>query len=218
MGVWSTVRSSLFAGIALVAPLVVTVFAIQFLVRWLTRLIDPVVQETRLAQYTANIEIVAQLLALAIILGSLVALGYIAQRSSGERLFGLVDRGVGLVPLVRVIYSSVRQVSNALMEQSDRFERVVVVEYPRDGMYTLGFVTGDSPAPISDLAGQDTYNVFTPNSPNPTAGRLVMVPEEKVHEVDISVRRGVRLIVTTGIEERQEEVAALVGDGERPPA
>lgn len=217
MCVWSTIRSSLLAGVALVAPLVVTVLVLQFLVRWLTRFIDPVVQGTRLAQYTGNIDAVAQVLALFVILGSLVALGYFAQRNSGERLFGLLDRGVGLVPLVRVVYSSVRQVSNALMEQSDRFERVVVVEYPREGLYTLGFVTGDSPDAVTAVADQESFNVFLPNSPNPTGGRLVMAPGDQVHEVDISVRRGVRLIVTTGIEERQEEVAELVGDGERPP-
>lgn len=217
MRLWSILRSSFVAGVALVAPLVVTLFALQLLVGWVTSAINPVVQGTRLAQYTAN-EVVAQVVAVVLITVAVAILGYFAQRSSGERLFALLDRGIGVAPLVRVIYSSVRQVSTALLEQSDRFESVVLVEYPREGVYALGFITGDSPQPVADIAGERTYNVYMPNSPNPTGGRLIMVPESRVHDVDISVRRGVRLIVTTGIEERQEEIATLAAESETPAA
>lgn len=214
MGFGKVLRDSFVAGLALIAPLVVTIFALRFLVNWLTTFIDPFVQETQLAQYTANINIVAQLLALVLIVLSIVVLGYIAQRSFGKRVFGWVDRGIGLVPLVRTIYSGVRQVSNALMERSNRYESVVLVEYPRDGIYSLGFITGDSPEQIETIAGQNVYNVFLPNSPNPTAGRFVMVPADQVQQLDMSVRRGVRLLVTTGIAERQEELAELQNDAE----
>jgi len=209
MDVSKVLRSSFVAGLALIAPLIVTVVALRFLLNWLTAFIDPVVQGTRLATYTANIEVVAQVLAAVLIVLLITALGYLAQRSLGERLFGWLDRGVGLVPLVRVIYSSVRQVSNALMSRSNRYESVVLVEYPREGMYVIGFVTGDAPEAAAGIAGEDAYNVFLPNSPNPTGGRLVLVPASQVHEVDISVRRGIRLLVTTGIAEREAEVERL---------
>jgi uncharacterized membrane protein len=214
MDVSKVLRSSFLAGLALVAPLIVTIVALRFLLNWLTAFIDPVVQGTRLATYTANIEVVAQVLAAVLVVLFITLLGYLAQRSLGERLFGWLDRGVGLVPLVRVIYSSVRQVSNALMQRSNRYESVVLVEYPREGMYVLGFVTGDAPAAAEAVAGGAAYNVFLPNSPNPTGGRLVLVPAEQVHEVDISVRRGIRLLVTTGIAEREAEVEELKRDVE----
>ncbi|MFB6180022.1 MAG: DUF502 domain-containing protein, partial [Halorientalis sp.] len=214
MGLGKVLRDSFIAGLAVIAPLVVTVFALRFLVDWVTTFTDPVVTQTRLVQYTANIHVVAEALALGIIVLVIVGLGYLAQRSVGKRLFGWVDRSIGLVPLVRTIYSSVRQVSNALMERSNRYESVVLIEYPRDGIYALGFITGDSPPQVGQIAGQDTYNVFLPNSPNPTAGRFVMVPAEQVHTLDMSVRRGVRLLVTTGIAERQEELAELRDEAE----
>lgn len=214
MGLGKVLRDSFVAGVALIAPLVVTVFTLRFLVNWLTTFIDPVVQGTQLAQYTANIHIVAQVLALAIIVLTIVVLGYLAQRSFGQRVFSWVDRGIGLVPLVRTIYSSVRQVSNALMERSNRYESVVLVEYPREGIYALGFVTGDSPEQVETIADQDVYNVFLPKSPNPTGGNLLMVPADQVHQLDMSVRRGVRLLVTTGIAERQEELAELQNEAE----
>jgi uncharacterized membrane protein len=217
MGASRAVRDSFIAGLVLLAPLLVTIIALRFVLGWLTGFVDPVVQGTRLAQYTANIEIVAQALALVLVVFMVTILGYIAQRELGQRLFGIFGRGVGLVPLVRVIYSSVRQVSNALLERSNRYESVVLVEYPRDGVYSVGFVTGDSPDEVLSVAGPEVYNVFLPNSPNPTAGRMVMVPDDQVHEVDISVRRGIRLLVTTGIAEAEEEMAELQAEADLPP-
>ena len=214
MGLGKVLRDSFIAGIALIAPLVVTIFVLRVLVNWLTTFIDPVVQGTQLATYTANIHVVAQGLALVIIVSTVVALGYIAQRSFGQRVFGWIDRGIGLVPLVRTIYSSVRQVSNALVERSSRYESVVLLEYPREGIYALGFVTGDSPAQVESIAEGDVYNVFVPKSPNPTGGNLVMAPAEQVQHLDMSVRRGIRLLVTTGIAERQEELAELQNEAE----
>jgi uncharacterized membrane protein len=212
MGFPRVFRDSFLAGLALLAPLLITVFVLQFLLTWVTGLIDPIVAQTRLAQYTANIHAVAQVLAVVLIVTVIVSLGYLAQRSVGQRVFGYVDRGIGLVPLVRIIYSSVRQVSNALLEGSSRYESVVLVEYPRDGVYSIGFVTSDSPSEVADVAGEAVYNVFLPNSPTPTSGHLLLVPEAQVHEVDISVRRGVRLLVTTGMAEHDAEIEELQND------
>lgn len=212
------VRDSFVAGLALVAPLVVTVFVLRILINWLTTFLNPVVKGTRLTQYTLNINEVAQVLALVIIVVTITLLGYVAQRSFGKRLFNWVDRGVSLVPLVSVIYSSVRQVANALTERSNRYESVVAVEYPREGVYTLGFVTGDSPRQVESVAQQETYNVFLPNSPNPTGGRLLLVPADQVHEVDISVRRGIRLLMTTGIAEQETEMVELQEESDLPPS
>jgi len=73
------------------------------------------------------------------------------------------------------------------------------VEYSREGLYSIGLVTGESPAAVEAVTDRATYNVFLPNSPNPTGGRLVPVPEDRVHEIDLSVRRGMRILVTTGM-------------------
>jgi len=216
MGFRQVLRNSFIAGLALLAPLVVTVVAMQFLVGWVTTFIDPVVQGTRLTQYTANIEAVAQVLALLLIAGFVVVIGYLAQGSVGGRVFGWIDRGIGVVPLVSIVYSSVRQVANALTEGSSRYKRVVMVEYPRDGVYSIGFVTGDGPQEAATAAGDPLYNVFLPNSPNPTGGRFIMVPEAELHELDISVRRGVRLLVTTGMAESDEEMMELRAEADLP--
>ena len=204
MNVRAAVRQSFVAGLILIAPLVVTLYVLRFLVNWTLQFVNPLVHGAGLAQYTANVEIVAQLLAVAIIVTTVVVLGFLAQLSAGRHLFGNVGRLVNVVPLVSTIYGSVRQVANALVERRTAYESVVLVEYPREGVYMIGFVTGESPPAVTDVAGRNVYNVFIPNSPNPTAGRLVLLPETQVHETDMSVRRGMRLVVTTGMGDERE--------------
>jgi uncharacterized membrane protein len=118
---------------------------------------------------------------------------------------------MGHVPLVRVIYSSVRQVSEALLEGEHRYESVVLVEYPGDGIYSLGFVTNDGSPPVDDAVGEPIVNVFVPHSPNPTAGHLILVPEDELRRVDMSVRKALRMLVTTGM--AQDERDELPGGG-----
>lgn len=193
------VRNSFIAGFAILAPLVITAFVLQWLFVRLLAIVDPLVASTRLTNYTANIEPVAQLVAGVVLFGSIALVGFVASQSVGERAFDGFDALMGHVPFVRVIYSSVRQVSEALLEGNDRYESVVLVEYPRDGIYSLGFVTNDGPRPVEAVLDEEMVNVFVPHSPNPTAGSLVLVPVSEVTPVDVSVRKAIRLLVTTGM-------------------
>lgn len=206
MSFLARVRASFVAGLLLITPLAVTIFVLQFVFTRLTGVLNPVVQTTRLTAYTANIEIFAQVLAALLIAVVITTLGFLASWSLGQRLFGGLERAVGLVPVVRTVYFGVRQVSESLTKRDDRFESVVVVEYPREGVYRLGFVTSDGANAIDDATGEETVAVFLPHSPNPTAGALVMVSPDQLHEVDMSVSRGLRLVVTTGLTVDEEEL------------
>jgi uncharacterized membrane protein len=199
MSLSAGLRRSFVAGLVLITPLVITLYVLRLLVAWSLQFVNPVVAGTRLTNYTGDIEIVAQVLAVVLIVGAITLLGLLARWNVGRQVFGNVGRIVNVVPLVNVIYAGVRQVADSLVERSTDYESVVLVEYPREGVYSIGLVTGESPAPVEEFAGRSVYNVFLPNSPNPTAGRLVLLPEEQVHEIDMSVRHGMRLIVTTGI-------------------
>ncbi|MEF8784481.1 MAG: DUF502 domain-containing protein [Haloarculaceae archaeon] len=212
MGLSETLKKSLIAGIALIAPLVVTVVAVRLIFGWLRGILNPIIQETGLVRLSGNIEILAELGALAILLLGITLLGYLAQRSGGARLFDLFDRLVGIIPMVSVVYSSVRQVSDSLVNRESKYESVVLVEYPRKGLYVLGFVTSESPGAVTDALGREAYNVYVPNSPNPTQGRFMLVPTEDVIDIDMSVSRTVRLLVTTGIAENQDELEQFQRD------
>jgi uncharacterized membrane protein len=215
MGISETIKGSLVAGVVLVAPLVVTIVAVQLVFSWLRGFLNPIIENTGLIDLTANIEIAAEVIALVVLLLIVTALGYVAQKSVGARAFGLFDRAVGLIPMVSVVYGSVRQVSDALVKQQSRYENVVAVEFPRNGLYTIGFITSESPAPVETATGEELYNVYLPNSPNPTQGHFTLVPTDQVTEVDMNVSRAIRLLVTTGIAEDEEELRELHEDVER---
>lgn len=210
-------KDSFVAGLVLVAPLAVTVFVLTLLADWSLAVVDPVVRETGLVAYTGNVELAAQATALAVMVAALTALGWVAQRRVGQRAFGRVGRIVNLVPLANTVYRSVRQVATAVVEGNTRYESVVLVEYPREGVYVLGLVTSDAPRAAGAVADEPVYSVYLPNSPNPTGGRLLLVPESELHETDMSVRQGLRTILTTGVAADDRAVGAEEAASEESP-
>lgn len=203
---WSAVRNSFIAGLVLITPLVITVYILRILVNFLLQFINPVVNNTNLSAYTANVEIVAQIIAVVLIVLFVSLLGFVAQRRTGERLFGSLGRVVTIIPLVRTIYTTIRQMMSSFSSSGSSYDSLVLVEYPRQGLYSIGLVTGDSPTPVSDAAETQVQNVFLPSSPNPANGRLVLVPQDQIIDVELSVREGLRLIMTTGVGSEEEEI------------
>ncbi|WP_277553923.1 DUF502 domain-containing protein [Halobaculum limi] len=198
MDALARLRSSFIAGLFLVLPLAVTLFVLDWAVNRLTITLAPVVSETGLAELVGN-EVLATALAVVIIAFGVTLLGFVASHEAGRRLFGGFERGVRLLPVVRAVYFGVRQVSESLASPSDGFDRVVVAEFPRDGTYAIGFITNPAPSGVRRVAGEDLMTVFFPHSPNPTAGKLAMMHPDDYDEIDMSVARGLRLLVTTGL-------------------
>lgn len=199
MGLSDAIKNSFITGFVLVLPLLVTLFILRFIYNFLLQFVDPIVQETDLATYTANVELVAQAVTVVLIVTTITLIGFLAQRRTGQRLFGSAGRLVTLIPLVRTIYTSVRQMADSLGSSDSSFKQLVLVEYPRKDVYMIGLVTGESPRPVEDVAGGKARNVFVPSSPNPTNGRLLLVPDDQIHDVDLTTRQGMRLLMTTGM-------------------
>ncbi|MEF8822307.1 MAG: DUF502 domain-containing protein [Halovenus sp.] len=212
MSSWEGVRNSFIAGLVLITPLVITLYILQVLFGFALNFIDPIVAETDLASYTANVEAVARVLAAVLIVLVVSFLGFLAQRPSGQRLFGSLGRTVAVIPIFRTIYSTIRQMSTSLSSGETSYDSLVLVEFPREDFYSIGLDTSESPQAVADVAGEPVRNIFLPSSPNPAGGRLVLVPESQVHDVDMSVRQGMGLIMTTGAGSRDVETVPPVSD------
>lgn len=202
---WRVLRDSFVAGLVLITPLLITLYILRILVNFALQFINPVVESTNLSAYTANVEIVAQVIAVLLIVLTISVVGFIAQRRTGERLFGSLGRMVTIIPLVRTIYGTVRQMMSSFSSSGSSYDSLVLVEYPRTGLYSIGLVTGNSPSVVSEKADKQVQNVFLPSSPNPANGRLVLVPEDQILDVDLSVREGLRLVMTTGVGSDDEQ-------------
>lgn len=134
-----SVRKGFVTGLVLVAPLAITVWVALFVYGLVLGLIQPFVS------FAVQDNPLFQALAIACLFVLITLLGLIVRRGIGWEAFTQFDEGMERIPVLRAVYSSARQASNALVDREGQFERTVIVEWPREGAYTLGFVTNDTP-------------------------------------------------------------------------
>lgn len=218
MGVVDTAKESFVSGLILALPVLITLLILQIVSGWAFQIVNPIVQSTNLVQYTGNIEIVAQILALLLAVVFLTVVGYLSSYKLSKRVRLLSAKIVKEVPLFGSVYTTVKQISNAFTEGGDRFEKTVLVEFPKEGLYSLGLITSEAPKSVEETAadGDEMQSVFMPMSPNPTMGRLIMVESENYVELDMSVQKAMKLLLTSGMayteDELPEEIRQVTGD------
>ena len=142
-----------------------------------------------------------RILALIVMIVVLVVVGQLAKLTLGRRLIDLSQRLLLHLPLVSFIYSTCRQIADAMQTSSGgMFHQVVVFEYPMPGSYAVGFVTNENPESneITEKLGKSLVSIFMPTTPNPTSGFLLMIPREKCIFLDMSVSDAMKLIVSVG--------------------
>jgi uncharacterized membrane protein len=147
-------------------------------------------------------------------------IGVLTTNVLGRRLVGWFDRLMLRIPLARSIYSATKQLSDSIiLQRRAAFQRAVLIEWPRQGMYTVGFVTGEMSGRTQEIAGRRVLNVFVMSTPNPTTGFLVLVPEDQVHPLDMTVEDGLKLMMSGGIVAplRPERPLPLEPGGSRAP-
>jgi uncharacterized membrane protein len=126
-------------------------------------------------------------------------IGLLARNYFGKRLIEWVEDALLQVPLLNKIYVAIKQVNDAFSSgKRTAFRTVVLVEFPSAGMHSIGFVTNEHPAHLPAKGGEKLICVFVPTTPNPTSGFLVLIPEEKVTKLDISVAEGIKYIISLG--------------------
>jgi uncharacterized membrane protein len=127
------------------------------------------------------------------------AIGRLARYYLGRKMIQMLDQLLSRVPLLNKVYATVKQVNEAFSSsKKSSFKQVVLVEYPRAGMYSVGFVTSDEHREAEGRLGRRVVSVFIPTTPNPTSGFLLLVPENEVTRLDMSVADGIKYIISLG--------------------
>lgn len=133
---------------------------------------------------------------LAIVLVTLV--GIFTRYYVGKRVIEWVDAAMLRVPLLNKVYGTIKQVNEAFAGSKSSFKTVVLVEFPRDGVHSIGFITSEQNDVIDRQTGRKLISVFIPTTPNPTSGFLILVSEEKITKLDMSVADGIKYAISLG--------------------
>lgn len=193
----SALRKWLFAGLLVVLPLAITVWVLQWILGTLdqTLLILPAAWHPD-RFFGFHIPGFGVLLAV----GILLLVGAITSNFIGRRLVTWGDRLLNRIPVVRSIYSGVKQVSDTLFsENGNAFRTAVLIQWPREGVWTIGFVTGTPGGDVPNHLGPDFLSVYVPTTPNPTGGYFVMAPKSECIELRMSVDEALSYVISMGV-------------------
>ena len=126
--------------------------------------------------------------------------GFIVTNIVGHRLMSLAEDLLNQIPLVRSIYSAVKQVTHTLLSQEkNSFRQVLLIEYPRRGTWTMAFQTGRAMDSFNEVTGKELLTVFVPTTPNPTSGFILMLPESEVKKLDMDVEDALKFVMSLGV-------------------
>ena len=133
-------------------------------------------------------------------LSILLLTGMLAANLFGRRFVEIWERILNKIPLVRSIYSSIKQISNTIFDPSGKsFRKVVMLQYPKKGLWSIGFLTNDNVGDEMSAVDDRLVAVFIPTTPNPTSGFIVMVRNDEITELDMSVEEGFKFIISMGV-------------------
>ena len=191
------IRSNILFGLLLLLPVAVTVIIVNWLFGLATGFIVEWMPEV--LRRNAMEMFLVRLLALVGLLVVLLLVGWLVRNMAGKRLYQLGDALLARVPVVSKIYVSVRQLSETMLNQNQgALKEVVLVEYPRLGLYTLGFITAAVPPALAAPLGPDWVAVFIPAAPLPTSGWVVLVRRAEVVPLAISAADAMKLVISGG--------------------
>ena len=195
-------KNDLIAGILVVIPLATTIWLSFIIANWAINFLTRIPKQ--LNPFDGLNPLVTNLLnfgvGLAVPLAFILLIGLMARNIAGRWLLDVGEQLLQAIPLAGSIYKTLKQILETLFRDSKtKFRRVVMIEYPRKGIWTLGFVTGQASYPIQSHLSKPMLSVFIPTTPNPTSGWYAIVPEDEVINVAISIEDAFKVLISGGI-------------------
>jgi uncharacterized membrane protein len=191
--IWSRVRTAFLRGIGVIIPLVLTYWFFRALLNAVDGILSPLI-ESWVGRPIPGLGFLSMVILILLV-------GLLSRNLVGRLLFAWFENLVRTIPFVRSVYSAVKDLVGAFIfgDKSKTFRQVVMIEYPRPGLYCIGFITNEMPFTRHDGTMIDFVNVYIPNPPNPTSGFLAIVPRKEAVPLDITVEQGLKLVLSGGI-------------------
>jgi len=198
-------RRAFLSGLLLLAPLAVTVWAFLRIVDLFGGVFSPWIAARATPFLPASLQnsvvlgLASDILGTTIVILLIALLGWLSRYVLGKYLLGVGDRFIREIPGVSAVYNTVQQIVATFGSQGrSSFSQVVLVEFPRAGVWSVGFLTNRSPGEAAASIGGEVWAVFVPTSPNPTSGFFLLVPRQAVRELEMSVGDGMKMVISGG--------------------
>ncbi|WP_420555858.1 DUF502 domain-containing protein [Roseovarius sp.] len=230
-GRFAGLRASFLTGIVVIAPIGLTIWLIWTLVGWVDGVVLPFVPDVYQPEYLINrfilgndrpdaadwVRINIRGVGVIVFLLFTLFVGWVAKGLIGRSLLRYGESLVDRMPVVRSIYSGVKQIAETVFAQSERsFEKACLIQYPRKGIWAVGFISTQAKGEVADKAqiSEDMLSVFVPTTPNPTSGFLLFFPRSDVIELDMTIEDAAKLVISAGLVYPGQNGKAIPSDSE----
>ena len=190
--IFSSIRNNFIAGIVVLIPIGITLYLTIFIIRISGKIIPKEINPNNYLPFNIpGVEIVIALIVITLI-------GWLSLSFLGKKFFEFFNNILKKIPILRTIYSAIGQMTETFTKSDSGQKSVVLLEYPRKGIWAVGFATKENEGIIKDKVGEDIINVFIPTTPNPTSGFLLMVPKKDLIYLDVTFEQASKFIVSAG--------------------
>jgi uncharacterized membrane protein len=185
--IWGPLRSAFGRGVAVIVPIVITIWVLNGLFNAVDGIISPIFDRV-LGQHIPGLGFITMIVLILI-------LGFLSRNLIGKAMGKIFERIIFSIPLARTIYGTMKDLMQ-IGGKGKSFRQVVLIEYPRQGLWTIGFVTNEITIAPSN---EETISVYIPNPPNPTSGVFILVPRASAKVLDMTVEDGLKLVLSGGM-------------------
>ena len=190
--IFAKIRNNFIAGVVVLIPIGITLYLTLFIIRISSKVIPKEINPNNYLPF--DIPGVEILIALVVI----TFIGWLSLSFLGKKFFELFNNILKKIPILRTIYSAIGQMTESFTKTDNKQKSVVLLEYPRKGVWAVGFATKENEGLIKEKIKEDLINVFVPTTPNPTSGFLLLVPKKDLIFLDISFEQASKFIVSAG--------------------
>ena len=190
--IFAKIRNNFITGIVVLIPIGITLYLTLFLIRISGKIIPKEINPNNYLPF--DIPGVEILMALIII----TLIGWLSLSFLGRKFFEIFNNILKKIPILRTIYSAIGQMTESFTKTDSKQKSVVLLEYPRKGVWAVGFATKENEGLIKNMLKEEIINVFVPTTPNPTSGFLLMVPKKDLIYLDVTFEQASKFIVSAG--------------------
>ncbi len=195
---FAKIKNYFLTGILVTAPVVITFWIVISLVKLFDQIVTPIIPPYVNPNFYLPRDVPG--LGLIVLFLFLVFIGFITANFFGSYILKKTELIIQKIPLIKVFYKTIKQILETLLKSNSKaFRDAVLLEYPRKGVWVIGFTTGEVKGAVKDKIKDTLINVFIPTTPNPTSGFLLMVPKSQIKYLNVNVDDAIRTIVSAGI-------------------